>query len=177
MSVLPRAAGLAALIREVPDFPRPGVAFKDVTPLLADPSALRTAIGLLAAPFVGRGVEAVVGVEARGLILGAPVALELGAGFVPARKAGKLPGPVEGEDYELEYGRARIELATGAVGRGTKVLVVDDVLATGGTLAAALRLCERLGGEVVGVAVLLEIAGLGGRGRLPGRDLHVVLDG
>jgi adenine phosphoribosyltransferase len=173
---LPRGTeGLAALIREVPDFPRPGVVFKDVTPLLADAAALRETVGLLAAPFAERGVEAVVGVEARGLILGAPVAYELGAGFVPARKAGKLPGPVEGEDYELEYGRERIELRAGALRRGARVLVVDDVLATGGTLAAALRLCERLGGEVVGVAVLLEIAGLKGRGRLPGRKLHVVL--
>jgi adenine phosphoribosyltransferase len=164
-------ADLAALIRDIPDFPSPGVIFKDITPLLADPGALADVVGRLASPFTEAGITAVVGIEARGFILAAPVALHLGAGFVPVRKAGKLPSAIEREEYELEYGTDLLEIHNDAVIPGQRVLVVDDVLATGGTAAAATRLLERLGAEVAGLSFLIELDFLHGRDKLPDREL------
>ncbi|HEX2064877.1 MAG TPA: adenine phosphoribosyltransferase [Acidimicrobiales bacterium] len=165
------AGWLKEHIRDIPDFPTPGVVFKDITPLLADPTAFRYAVDTLADHFADRGVEKVLGIEARGLILAAPIAYRFGAGFVPVRKAGKLPWQVEKEEYVLEYGADRLEVHGDGVSRGERVLVVDDVLATGGTAAATIRLAERLGGEVVGVGFVIELAFLDGRSRLEGRDL------
>lgn len=155
---------LARLVRAVPDFPTPGIMFRDVTPLLADPVALGRAVAALAGP--ATDVDAVVGIESRGFILGAPVALHVHAGFVPARKQGKLPGQTVAVSFALEYGEAVLELQHGAIQPGQRVLIVDDVLATGGTAEAAARLVEELGGEVVGLSFLLELAGLGGAARL-----------
>ena len=157
---------LRALIRDIPDFPKPGIVFKDITPLLLDPAATDAAIGALAAWARPREVDLVVAAEARGFILGAALARELGAGFVPARKPGKLPWERLAETYELEYGTDALELHRDAWTLGSRVLVVDDVLATGGTARAAARLARNLGGEVVGWSFLLEIAALGGRERL-----------
>ncbi|MFH1571156.1 MAG: adenine phosphoribosyltransferase [Gemmatimonadota bacterium] len=154
------------LIRDIPDFPKPGILFRDITPLLAEPQGLRAAVDAMAAPFAGSGVDVVVGIEARGFILGAPVALALSCGFVPIRKAGKLPGQTVRGEYELEYGRAAIEMHRDGVRPGLHVLLVDDVLATGGTMAAACGLVESLGGALVGVSFLVELAGLGGRANL-----------
>jgi len=154
-------------IRDVSDFPKPGILFKDITPLLADAAGLREAIRAMAAPWREAGVQAVLGVEARGFILGAALALELGAGFVPVRKPGKLPGATLRQAYGLEYGNDCVEVCVDAITSGTRVLLVDDVLATGGTLAAALRLAGQLEAEVLGAAVLVELDGLGGRQRWP----------
>ncbi|MGH8055463.1 MAG: adenine phosphoribosyltransferase [Stenotrophomonas sp.] len=154
-------------IRDVTDFPKPGILFKDITPLLADADGLRAAIKAMAAPWRDAGVQAVLGVEARGFILGAALALELNAGFVPVRKPGKLPGVTLKQEYALEYGSDRIEVCAGAIAPGTRVVLVDDVLATGGTLAAALLLAGQLQADVLGAAVLVELDGLGGRARLP----------
>jgi len=151
-------------IRDVPDYPQPGISFKDITPLLADGPAFAAVVGELAA---GLGpVDKVAGIEARGFILAAPVAACLGAGFVPVRKAGKLPAATYREDYQLEYGTATIEVHTDAFDPGDRVLIVDDVLATGGTALATAELVRRAGGEVTGVAVLLELAFLDGRSKL-----------
>ena len=163
---------LRALIRDVPDFPQPGILFKDVTPLLADPDGLAAAVEALAAPLRDRGVTKVLAVEARGFILGAPVALALGAGLVPVRKAGKLPWTVEAAEYVLEYGTDRLEVHADAVGPGEAVAIVDDVLATGGTAAATVRLARMLGAEVVACAFLLELSFLAGREQLT--DVEVV---
>ena len=160
------AEHLERLVRDVPDFPKPGVLFKDISPLLADHAGLTAVVAGLADAGRG-GVDKVVGIEARGFILAAPVALELGAGFVPVRKAGKLPGPIHRVAYALEYGEAVLEVHQDAVAPGERVLVIDDVLATGGTLAAACSLVEACGGEVAGVAVLMELEFLGGRAALP----------
>lgn len=152
-------------VRDVPDYPEPGVMFRDITPLLADPVAFGRTIEALAD---GLGpVDIVAGIEARGFIVAAPLALRLGAGFLPVRKAGKLPGETVGVDYGLEYGEARIEILADAVSPGDRVLVVDDVLATGGTAAAAVELVENRGGHVVGLRFLIELAALGGRAKLP----------
>ena len=163
---------LSALVRDIPDFPRPGITFKDITPLLADAGAFRTAVDGIAGRFDGATVDRVLGVEARGFILAAPIAYRFGAGFTPVRKAGKLPWQVEAEEYALEYGTDLLEIHRDAVAPGERVLVVDDVLATGGTAAATVRLVERLGGEVVGLGFALELAFLDGRSRLPGRDVQ-----
>ena len=162
-------------IRDIPDFPKPGVVFKDITPLLADPGAYRATIDALAAPFDPEGVDKVLAMEARGFIVGAPVAYRFGAGFVPCRKAGKLPWHVEKEEYVLEYGTDLLEIHRDAVTAGERVLVVDDVLATGGTASAAGRLVERLGGVVVGFAFVIELGFLGGRSKLQGRELVSLL--
>ena len=163
---------LAAKVRDIPDFPTPGVVFKDITPLLADAGAFRTAVDGIAGRFDGATVDRVLGVEARGFILAAPIAYRFGAGFTPVRKAGKLPWQVEAEEYALEYGTDLLEIHRDAVAPGERVLVVDDVLATGGTAAATVRLVERLGGQVVGLGFALELAFLDGRSRLPGRDVQ-----
>jgi adenine phosphoribosyltransferase len=167
---------LKTFVRRIPDFPGPGVVFMDLTPLLGDARALRSAGEALAAPFADSGITRVAGIEARGFVFGALVARELGAGFVPLRKPGKLPAATESVGYTLEYGQAALEIHRDAISAGERVLLVDDVLATGGTALAALELIGRLGGQVAGFACLLEISALGGRDRLPaGTPLHTVL--
>jgi adenine phosphoribosyltransferase len=166
---------LSKFIRDVPDFPKKGILFKDITPLVGDAAALREACTRLADPFRGRGVEKVVGIESRGFIFGSPVAERLGAGFVPLRKPGKLPYKVIRETYQLEYGSDCVEIHEDAIRPGQKVLLVDDLLATGGTMAAACRLVEKLGGEVAGIAFVVELCFLGGRKKLPNHDMHVLI--
>jgi adenine phosphoribosyltransferase len=166
---------LRAFIRDVPDFPKPGIQFKDITPLLQNPDALRKAIELLAAPFVDADVAHVVGVESRGFIFGPPVALALNAGFTIARKPGKLPWKTEIEHYELEYGTDAIEMHADAVAPGSNVLMIDDVIATGGTAGATAALVERMGAHVVGCAFLIELSFLDGRKRLPQVPIESVL--
>jgi adenine phosphoribosyltransferase len=166
---------LRGLIREIPDFPKPGIAFKDITPLLADPRALRQAVGALAEQARPLGVECVVAAEARGFLLGPALALALGAGFVLARKPGKLPYETVSAEYLLEYGASQLELHTDAVRRGTRVLVHDDLLATGGTACALCELVGQLGGEVVGCGFLIELAFLGGRERLAPHEAHALI--
>jgi adenine phosphoribosyltransferase len=157
-------------IREVADFPKPGIGFKDITPLLADVEAFRTVVDAIAGHFAAHRVDTVVGVEARGFILAAPVAYRYGAGFVPVRKAGKLPWDTESEEYQLEYGTDRLEIHRDAVAPGDRVLVVDDVIATGGTVAATIRLIEKLGATVVGLGFVIELAFLAGREKLEGYE-------
>jgi adenine phosphoribosyltransferase len=166
---------LRNLIRDVPDFPQEGVLFKDITPLLADPIAFSTVIDLIVVHF-GRGsVDKVVGIEARGFIIASPVAYHFGAGFVPVRKKDKLPWNTESAEYSLEYGTATLEIHQDAVTPGERVLVVDDVLATGGTAKATADLVERIGGKVVGIACLIELGFLDGRSRLEGHDLFTLI--
>ena len=167
---------LAALIRAVPNFPTPGVMFRDVTPLLADAGGFARCIDALAEPWQGSAVQAVCGIEARGFIFGAALAQKLHAGFVPLRKPGKLPPPVVSVDYQLEYGSDRLEAQSDALKPGERVLIVDDALATGGTLAAARALIDQLGGELVGATVVIELAALQGRARWQGNPpLHSLL--
>jgi adenine phosphoribosyltransferase len=163
------AANLAALVRDIADWPRPGITFKDITPLLADGPAFTGAVEALTASFADVEIDKVLGIEARGFIFAAPVAHRLGAGFVPVRKSGKLPWLIEGEHYDLEYGTDLLEIHRDAVAEGERILVIDDVLATGGTAAATARLVERIGGTVVGLGFVLELEFLSGRARLPGR--------
>jgi len=166
---------LRAVIRDVPDFPQPGIIYKDITPLLADEVAFSTVIDGIVVEF-GRGnVDKVVGIEARGFVLASPVAYHFGAGFVPLRKAGKLPYTVEAEEYALEYGTATLEIHSDAIAPGERVLIVDDVLATGGTARAAARLVERLGGKVIGIAVLIELGFLEGRKQIEGYELFSLI--
>jgi adenine phosphoribosyltransferase len=165
----------SALIRDVPDFPKPGIVFKDITPLLGDARAFRNMTEALARPWLGAGVTHVVGVESRGFILAAPVAQALGAGFTPVRKPGKLPSKAIRETYELEYGTDALEIHEDAVGKSSVVLVVDDVLATGGTAAATCRLVERVGARVLACQFLLELGFLAGRDKLAGRRLESLL--
>ncbi|WP_282796053.1 adenine phosphoribosyltransferase [Streptomyces sp. CC224B] len=157
---------LLSRIRDVPDHPMQGVTFKDITPLLADPAAFAALTGALADLCVRNGATKVVGLEARGFILGAPAALRAGLGFIPVRKAGKLPGATLSQAYDLEYGSAEIEVHAEDLAAGDRVMVIDDVLATGGTAEASLRLIRRAGAEVAGVAVLMELAHLQGRQRV-----------
>jgi adenine phosphoribosyltransferase len=164
-------APIERLIRAIPDFPIPGILFRDITPLLADPEGFKATIDLFVERYRDAKVEAVVGIEARGYMLGAPVAYALGAGFVPVRKPGKLPGEKFSEEYALEYGTNTLEIHADAVGHGHRVLVIDDLLATGGTIAATLRLLEKLGANVVGTAVLIELEFLNGRAALEGTDV------
>ncbi len=159
---------LASRIRDVPDFPKQGILFKDITTLLKDGAAFKQALDRLTAMVSGWGVDVVVGMESRGFIFAAPIAYLLGVGFVPVRKLGKLPAPTISNEYELEYGTNTLELHVDAIGHGQRVLVVDDLLATGGTVDATIDLVERLGGEVVGTAFLVELTFLEGRGRLDG---------
>ena len=167
------AVDLDALVRDIPDFPKPGIVFKDITPVLAHADAMSTIIDLIVVHF-GRGtVDKVVGIEARGFILAAPVAYHFNAGFVPIRKEGKLPWETVSEEYELEYGAATtIELHKDAIENGERVLIVDDVLATGGTARAAASLVERCGGVIRGIACLIELDFLKGREKLPDHEVH-----
>jgi len=168
-------AELACRIRDIPDFPKKGVLFKDITTLLKDARAFVRAIDLLAEPFLGRHVDVVVGMESRGFIFGAPLAYKLGAGFVPARKPGKLPAECIRVEYALEYGSAALEIHKDAIQPGQLVLITDDLLATGGTVLATIELVKRLGGEVVGLAFLVELLFLGGRERLSGQIIHSLI--
>jgi adenine phosphoribosyltransferase len=166
----------ASLVRAVPDFPKPGVVFRDITPLLADAGGFARCIDALAEPWLGQGVQAVCGIESRGFIFGAALAQKLNAGFVPLRKPGKLPPPVTGVDYQLEYGSDRLEARDDALKPGERTLIVDDVLATGGTLLAARALVEQLGARLAGAVVLIELDALGGRQRWHGAaPLHSLL--
>ena len=167
---------LRSLIREIPDFPRPGIGFKDITPLLADADALAEAVRLLADRARPLAVDCVIAAEARGFLLGPALALELGAGFVLARKPGKLPYETVSAEYLVEYGSDQLEVHSDAIGAGARVLVHDDLLATGGTAAALCELVEQLGGEVVGCGFLVELAFLDGRERLAPREVHALLN-
>jgi adenine phosphoribosyltransferase len=162
-------------IRHVPDFPKPGILFYDVTTLLRDPDGFRMAIDSLATPYKDRGITAVVGIESRGFILGSAVADRIGAGFVPVRKVGKLPAACIRATYDLEYGTDSLEMHRDAIDKGQRVLVVDDLLATGGTARATVDLVKEVGGVVEGVAFLIELVGLKGRAKLTGERIHVVL--
>ena len=157
---------LKAYIRSIPDFPKPGILFRDITPLLASPEAFRQAIAELAAHYRGKQIDVVAAAEARGFIFAAPLALELGASFVPVRKPGKLPYETHAFQYELEYGSDTLEIHTDGIAAGQKVLLVDDLLATGGTIAACCRLVERAQAQVVGCAFLIELVGLGGAAKI-----------
>jgi adenine phosphoribosyltransferase len=165
---------LKQLIRDIPDFPQPGILFRDITPLLRDPAAFRQVTAALAEPFRGR-VDAVAGVESRGFIFGAPLAAELGVGFLPIRKAGKLPGDKLAMEYALEYGTSTLEIHTDAVRPGERILLADDLLATGGTARAAAGLIEAVGGKVEGIAFVIELLFLQGRTVLEGYDVRALL--
>jgi adenine phosphoribosyltransferase len=165
-------AWLADHVRAIPDYPQPGVTFRDITPLVGAPGPLAEIVEDLAGAFADSGVTRVIGIEARGFIVAAPVAVALRAGFIPVRKPGKLPWAVVREEYELEYGTDTLEMHRDAIHPGERILIIDDVLATGGTAAATCRLVETLDGIVVGVGIVLELEALGGRQRLEGRHVH-----
>jgi adenine phosphoribosyltransferase len=166
----------ANLIRAVPDFPKPGILFRDITPLIRDPQGMQQVIGDLAAGLQGLGVEAVAGIESRGFIFGSPLALHLGVGFVPIRKAGKLPPPTLGQSYSLEYGQDRLEVSQHAFEQGQRVVLVDDLIATGGTAAAAAALIQQTGAALCGFAFVIELHSLGGRTQLPATvPVHTLL--
>ena len=172
---LPDVQSLTAMLRDVVDFPRPGVVFKDITPILASPAALSLAVELLTQPFRDQAVDVVVGAESRGFIFGTAVARNLSAGFVPVRKPGKLPCKTCRAEYELEYGTDSLEIHKDAIAPGTKVLLIDDLLATGGTMAACCELVRELRGEVVGAAFLIELCFLKGREKLRDYPIHSVI--
>jgi len=166
---------LKKLIRDVPDWPKPGILFRDITPLLADAGGLALSIELLANPFRGKGIDLVIGAESRGFIFGTAVACAISAGFQLVRKPRKLPHKTISVTYDLEYGTDTLEMHADAIVRGQRVLIVDDVLATGGTMKACCDMVQMLGGEIAGLAVMIELAGLKGRDRLPTRTVHSVL--
>lgn len=166
---------LESLIRNIPDFPEEGVVFKDITPVLGDPDAFRSLIDAMSAPFANQGITKVAGIEARGFTLATPVADRIGAGFIPLRKPGKLPYETVKEEYELEYGIDALEVHTDAVFQGEKVLLVDDVIATGGTAQAAIKLLRNVGAEVVGFSVFIELVFLGGANRVDGVPINALL--
>jgi adenine phosphoribosyltransferase len=168
-------AWLKERIRDIPDFPKPGVVFKDITPLLSDGEAFTAAVDAVAEHFAGQHIDKVLGIEARGFIIAAPVAFRFGAGFVPVRKVGKLPWSVEKQEYVLEYGTDLLEIHKDAVAPGERALIVDDVMATGGTAEATVRLVEKLGGEVVGLGFVIELGFLGGRQKVQGHDVVSLL--
>jgi len=172
---MPLRDRLTATLRDVTDFPTPGILFKDIAPVLAEPALMRDVITAMAAPYLDVGMTHIVGVESRGFLFGMPMALMLAVPFAPARKPGKLPWRTLRESYDLEYRSDALEMHTDAVGAGARVVVVDDVLATGGTAAATCRLIERLGGDVVGVSVLVELGFLQGRSMLARHDVHAVV--
>ena len=165
-------------IRTIPDFPHEGIMFRDVTTLFSDPRGFRLSVDQLLAPFVGQRIDKVVGLEARGFILGGAVAHQLSVGFVPIRKAGKLPGKVIAQSYTLEYGQAEVEVHDDAIEAGERILVVDDLLATGGTAEAGIKLIEQLGGEIVACAFVIDLPELGGREKLAGLgyDIHTLCE-
>lgn len=169
------AAWLTELVRDIPDFPEPGIMFRDITPLLGDVDAFRFVVDALADEFAGETIDRVLGIEARGFLLAAPIAYRLGAGLVPVRKTGKLPHDTHSESYQLEYGDDALELHTDAMSHGESCLVVDDVLATGGTASATGRLVEMLGGRLAGYSFLIELDGLEGRGRLGDYHVHSLI--
>jgi adenine phosphoribosyltransferase len=169
------AAWLTHHIRDIPDYPKPGVTFRDLTPLMGDADAFRFVVDAIADHYAGVTVDRVLGIEARGFIIGAPVAYRMGAAFVPARKAGKLPWAVAREEFTLEYGTDRLEIHRDGVRPGERILIVDDVLATGGTASAAVRLVEGLGGELVGLGFVIELVELKGRTKLGERDIVALL--
>ena len=164
---------LQALIRTIPDYPKSGIQFRDITTLIADPAGLRAAVDGLVLPFLTAGIDYVVGIEARGFILGGAVAHELGRGFIPIRKKGKLPWKTIGQDYSLEYGVDTIEIHADAIQAGARVLLVDDLIATGGTADAAIELIRRSGGEIVAAAFVIDLPELGGAARLAAKDVSV----
>ncbi len=166
---------LKARIRDIPDFPEPGILFRDITPLVKDPASLRLAVHQLLHPFLGEPLTAVAGMEARGFIFGSLVAWELGVGFVPLRKPGKLPYDVQSVSYDLEYGSNTLEVHMDALGPGDRVLLIDDLLATGGTAAASCELVAKLGAEVAACAFVVELDGLRGRERLPDLRIHSLI--
>ena len=162
-------------IRNVPDFPKAGILFYDITTLLRDPHGFKIALDMLSTPYVGQGIDAVVGIESRGFILGAAVAERIGAGFIPIRKPGKLPAKAIKETYDLEYGQDALEIHEDAVSLGQRILIVDDVLATGGTAAAAVQLVRKLGGELHGLAFLIELLFLNGKQKIAEENVYTVL--
>jgi adenine phosphoribosyltransferase len=166
---------LASLVRDIPDFPEPGIVFKDITPVLADHGAFGELVAALADAYRQMPIDKVAGIEARGFTLAAPVALELGAGFVPLRKPGKLPWTTINQAYNLEYGADALEMHVDAIGAGEQVLIVDDVIATGGTAAAAVNLIERVGGKIAGLAVFIELGFLNGRAAIDGVPFHALI--
>ena len=168
-------AQLESLIRSIPDFPTPGILFRDITPMLKDKDGFKAAIDLLAQPYRDGRIDYVVAIEARGYMLGAPIAYQIGAGFIPVRKPGKLPYDKINVDYALEYGTNTLEMHKDAIKAGQRVLVVDDLLATGGTAAATRTLLEKLGANIVGFAFLIELAALRGRDKLPGVDVRTFI--
>ncbi len=167
---------LAKMIRDVPDFPKKGIIFKDITTLIKDPEGFREAVDVLADHYTGQEIDLVAAVEARGYIFGAPIAYKLGAGFIAVRKAGKLPAETVVEEYELEYGTDSVEMHRDAIEPGQKILIVDDLIATGGSAAATARLVETLGGEVVGIAFLIELGFLQGVEKLKEYDVFTVIE-
>ena len=162
-------------IRSVPDFPKTGILFYDITTLLRDPQGFRMTIDMLSTPYVGQGIDSVVGIESRGFILGAAVAERIGAGFIPIRKPGKLPAKAIKETYDLEYGKDALEIHEDAIDKGQRILIVDDVLATGGTAAAAVQLVRKLGGELHGMAFLIELLFLNGKQKIAQENVYSVL--
>jgi adenine phosphoribosyltransferase len=166
---------LTRYIRRIPDWPKKGILFRDITPLLADAKAFAAAVKQLSSQFKDAAVDYVAAVEARGFIFGSAVASELGAGFIPIRKKGKLPGATESVTYDLEYGQDTLEVHKDSIEKGAKVLMVDDLLATGGTMAASCELIKKLGGKIKGIAFLIELSDLGGRDKLKGYDLHILM--
>lgn len=166
---------LKKFIRDVPDFPIPGIMFRDITTLLADPRGFHDAIDGLLAPYQGTEVDKVVVIESRGFIFGTPMAYELNAGVVPVRKPGKLPADTLTEEYDLEYGTNTLQIHTDAISEGERVIIVDDLLATGGTVAATIHLVEELGGEIIGISFLAELLELGGRDRIEGYPVHTLV--
>jgi adenine phosphoribosyltransferase len=169
----PTIEELTAKIRSIPDFPKPGILFRDITPLLADGSSFKAAIDAMAAPF--DRIDHVVSIESRGFIFGAPMSYTLGAGLVPVRKVGRLPGNTLQEEYELEYGVNTVEIHSDAIKSGQRVIIVDDLLATGGTIRAAVNLVDRLDAELVGISVLVELRDLNGREKLAGQDVRSLI--
>ncbi len=174
-SDVPGATALDRLIRNIPDFPKPGILFRDITPLLQDPAGLSLAVEFLTQPFRDKHIDVVVGAESRGFIFGTAVARNLSAGFVPVRKPGKLPAAKRSVTYDLEYGTDTLEIHADAIRPGQRVLMVDDLLATGGTMQACCELVEQLGGKIIAVAFLIELVGLNGRSRLTRWEVHSIL--
>ncbi len=166
-----RTDELKSMIRDVPDFPQPGIIFRDITPVLADRDTFHEIVEIMSRHWLDKRIDHVAAIEARGFIPGAAIAVRLGAGFIPIRKSGKLPWRVLSHSYQLEYGTDQLDIHEDAIARGQRVLIVDDVLATGGTAAAAVELCRKLGSDVAGVQVLIELSALGGRARLKGIDV------